>query len=185
MKRQVLSVMAVGVFAVLALGSGDGDSSSADAPAARLADSAAAAPKQPNSHFAYGTLNVRSGPGERYRVVRQLKRGDTLSLAEPDARGWARIVGADSGYVFTRLNLVRTERPAVVPSYSGECADAMREVHLQMNRAPDTVKEFSEKGLLEVTWWYRENANATYPKYQFSFRTGPYEEGCGTSRIEN
>lgn len=184
MNRQVLSVTIVGVFALLALGSTDGGSPSPDAPAAAM-DSAAAAPAPSSSHFAHGNLNVRAGPGERFRVVRQLERGDTLSLAEPDARGWARIMGADSGYVLTRLNLVRTERPAAIPDYAGTCADAMREVHLRMNRAPDEVKRFSEKGVEEVTWWYREHPRDTYPRYQFSFREGPYEAGCGTSRIEN
>ncbi len=172
------------MFALLALGSTDGGSPSPDAPAAAV-DSTAAAPAPTNSHFAHGNLNVRSGPGERFRIVRRLARGDTLSLAEPDARGWARIMGADSGYVFTRLNLVRTERPASIPAYSGPCAEAMREVHLRMNRAPDAVKTFSEKGVEELTWWYRENPRDTYPAEQFSFRTGPYEEGCKTSRIEN
>ncbi len=176
----------MGVFAVLAMGSTD-DGSPPD-EGAKLASRRPAAPARPrNTHFAHGTMNVRSGPGQGYRVVRTLGRGDTLSLGEPDANGWARVMGADSGYVFTRLGLLRTERPAVVPSYAegGPCADAMRAVHRRMNRAPDEVKNFREAGLEEVTWWYREHPRDPHPRHQFSFLTGPYTEGCRTSELES
>lgn len=184
MRRQLASALIVGVFAVLAVGSTDGDSSSSErAPAKRI--SRPPAPKATNTHFAHGNINVRTGPGQNHRIARTLDRGDTLSLAEPDEKGWARILGRDSGYVYTRLNLVRTDRPAQVPTYAGTCAEEMRQVHLRMNRAPDAVKEFSEAGLREVTWWYREKPRDRYPTHQFSFLTGPYTEGCRTSEIEN
>ncbi len=173
------------MFAVLATGSMDG---SQPDDAKQLASEPVVAPvRSRNTHFAYGTLNVRSGPGQRYRVVRTLSRGDTLSLGEPDANGWARVMGADSGYVFTRLSLVRTERPAVVPGYAqgGECAEAMQAVHTRMNRGPDEVKNFEEAGLREVTWWYRETRRDPHPTHQFSFLTGPYTDGCKTSEIES
>lgn len=175
----------MGVFAVLAMGSTDG---SPPAEANKLAgEPAAAPPKRWNTHYAHGTINVRSGPGQRYRVVGSLNRGDTLSLGEPDANGWARIMGTDSGYVFTRLDLVRTQRPTVVPSYAeaGACAEAMEAVHTRMNRRPDEVKTFEEAGLREVTWWYREKRRDRHPKHQFSFLTGPYTDGCKTSEIES
>lgn len=173
------------MFGVLAVGSTDGDSPSGDAPPVR-ADSVAAA-AHPNSHFAHGTLNVRSGPGPSHGVVRQLRRGDTLSLGEPDANGWARILGADSGYVSTRVGLVRTEPPAEIPDYAeaGPCAEKMREVHARMNRAPDDVKRFSQAGLEEVTWWYKEKPRDVAPRFQFSFLTGPYDSTCRTSSIES
>lgn len=183
MKRQLVSAMIVGAFAVLALGSTDGDSPPADPRAA--SDSAGA--RHYNSHFAHGTQNVRAGPGERFPIVRKLRRGDTLSLGTPDANGWARILGADSGYVSVRVGLVRTEPPAEVPDYAGAgpCAEAMRAVHTRMNRGPDRVKRFEEAGVEEVTWWYLEYPRDTYPRYQFSFLQGPYDPDCRTSRIEN
>jgi hypothetical protein len=186
MGRQLASALTVGVFAVLAMGSTDGGSPPDDTAAA--ADSAAApAPASTNTHFAHGTLNVRSGPGQGHRVLRKLQRGDTLSLGEPDANGWARVLGADSGYVSTRVGLLRTDRPAEVPAYAeaGECAEAMRAVHTRMNRRPDAVKEFREKELREVTWWYRERPRDLHPRYQFSFLTGPYTDGCRTSELES
>jgi hypothetical protein len=51
--------------------------------------------------------------------------------------------------------------------------------------APDAVKEFREKGVHELTWWYKEKRRDPHPKHQFSFLTGPYVEGCRTSEIEN
>lgn len=195
MKRQLVSALIVGVFAILAVGSTDGGSSPDSGGAAKQDSGAvAAAPvarveaqAPASTHFAHGSVNVRSGPGERYRVLRQLKRGDSLSLGEPDARGWARIQGADSGYVSVRAAPVRTERPAEIPDYSAgdACADEMRAVHARMNRAPDEVKEFEQAGVYEVTWWYREHPRDTYPRYQFSFLQGPYQQECRTSTIEN
>lgn len=178
----------MGVFALLAVGSTDGGSSSSERPPETLA-APAAAPTATNTHFAYGTLNVRTGPGQGYRVVRQLNRGDTLSLGEPDANGWAKVLGADSGYVSTRVGLIRTEKPVEVPpdayAYAGACAEAMRTVHARMNRPPDAVKQFSQKGVREVTWWYREEPRDLHPRYQFGFMTGPYTVSCRTSEIEN
>lgn len=186
MRRQLASVLAVAVFAGLAMGSTDGGSPPAD-PVASTDTIAAPPPPAPNTHFAHGTLNVRSGPGQGHRVLRKLQRGDTLSLAEPDANGWARVMGADSGYVSTRVGLLRTEAPAEVPAYAaaGECAEAMRAVHTRMNRPPDAIKEFREKELREVTWWYRERPRDLHPKHQFSFLTGPYTEGCRMSELES
>jgi hypothetical protein len=185
MQRQLVSAMVVGIFAVLAAGSTDGGSSSDDGEAAK-GNPAAAAPSA-NTHFAHGTLNVRSGPGERHRVVRTLARGDTLSLGEPDARGWAPILGADSAFVYTRIGLVRTERPVEVPDYADEgvCAEDMRRVHQRMNRAPDEIRRFSQSGVEEVTWWFRENPRDAVPRYQYSFLSGPYATECRTSTIEN
>jgi hypothetical protein len=185
MGRQLASALIVGVFAVLAMGSTDGGSPPDDAAA--TADTAAAPPPRQNTHFAHGTLNVRSGPGPGHRVARTLRRGDTLSLGPPDANGWARVLGADSGYVSTRVGLVRTEAPAEVPAYAegGGCAEAMRAVHTRMNRRPDAVKTFSDRELREVTWWYRERPRDLHPKHQFSFLTGPYTDGCRTSELES
>ena len=186
MRRQLASALIVGVFAVLAVGSTDGDSSSSERESKKV-KRVAAVPKPKNTHFAHGDINVRTGPGQNFRIARTLDRGDTLSLGEPDEKGWARILGRDSGYVYTRLNLVRTDRPVRVPDYAaaGPCADEMRRVHLRMNRAPDAVKEFREKGVHELTWWYKEKRRDPHPKHQFSFLTGPYMEGCRVSEIEN
>lgn len=165
-RMQLASALVVGVFAALAMGSTDGGSPPDDT--ARETDTAAAPPpRTPNTHCAYGMLNVRSGPGQRYRALRKLQGGDTLSLGEPDADGWARVLGADSGYVSTRVGLLRTERPAAVPAYAqaGPCAEAMRAVHTRMNRGPDDVKEFREKKLREVTWWYRERPRDLHPSH--------------------
>jgi hypothetical protein len=185
MNRQVVSAVVVGVFAVLAVGSTDGDSSSGDGAAPK--SSLAAAAPSTNTHFAHGAVNVRSGPGERFRIVRTLARGDTLSLGEPDARGWAPVRGTDSAYVFTRIGLVRTDRPVEVPDYAdeGACAEDMRRVHQRMNRAPDEIKRFSQSGVEEVTWWYREHPRDAVPKYQYSFLSGPYDTDCRTSTIES
>jgi hypothetical protein len=57
----------------------------------------------------------------------------------------------------------------------------MREVHRRTNRAPEEVKRFSEAGVEEVTWWYRENPRDVVPKYQYSFLSGPYDTDCKTS----
>lgn len=183
MKRQLASALAVGVFAVLALGSDGGNYPEPTG----WRDSAVVQPPHTNTHFAHGSIDVRSGPGERFRVVRQLTRGDTLSLGEPDARGWAPVLGADSAFVLTSVGLVRTDRPVEAPSYAdaGVCADEMRKVHERMNRAPDEVKHFSQAGLEEVNWWYRETPRDAVPKYQFSFLTGPYDDECRTSTIES
>jgi hypothetical protein len=185
MKRQLASVMVVGAFAVLALGSTDGGSSAGDGSAGQV--TVAPPPARTSTHFSHGTVNVRSGPGERFRVVRQLTRGDTLSLGEPDARGWAPVLGRDSAFVLTRLGLIRTDRPLEAPSYAeaGVCGEAMHDVHHRMNRPPDEVKRFSQAGLEEVTWWYRENPRDPVPKYQYSFLSGPYDEECRTSTIES
>lgn len=185
MRRQLASALIVGVFAVLAVGSTDGGSPPSDGGAATQALAEAPAAPAGDVHFVYGTLNVRAGPGQGHRVVRKLQRGDSLRLGEPDAAGWARVLGADSGYVSTRVGLLRPERPAEVPSYAdaGECAEAMRAVHARMNRRPDAVKTFSEKELEEVTWWYRERSGDLHPRYQFSFLTGPYTDGCRTSEL--
>lgn len=183
MKRQLVSAMVVGIFAVLALGSTDGDPSSGDGAGEKVG--LAAVPPRTNTHFAHGAINVRSGPGERYRVLRTLAPGDTLSLGEVDARGWAPVLGSDSAFVYTRLGLVRTDRPVEVPSYAGVCGAEMREVHRRMNRGPDEVKRFSEAGLEEVTWWYRENPRDPVPKVQYSFLSGPYDMDCKTSTIES
>ena len=96
-------------------------------------------------------------------------------------------MGRDSGYVFTRLGLIRTDAPAVVPGYAegGPCAEAMQAVHTRMNRAPDEVKSFEQAGLREVTWWYRQQPRDRHPTHQFSFLTGPYTAGCKTSEIES
>jgi hypothetical protein len=47
------------------------------------------------------------------------------------------------------------------------------------------VKEFREKGLHEITWWYKEKRSDPHPIHRFSFLTGPCTEGCRTSEIEN
>lgn len=174
----------MGVFAALAAGSTDDGSPEPDEP--QTAVSAAGTPARTNTHFAHGTMNVRRGPGQNFPVKGSVSRGDTLSLGEPDANGWARILGPDSGYVFTRLGLIRTEPPAEVPAYAegGECAEAMRVVHARMNRAPDEIKRFEQAELREVTWWYRERPRDRHPRYQFSFLQGPYTDGCRTSEIE-
>jgi hypothetical protein len=187
MRRALASALIVGVFAVLAVGSMDGSSSSTDRGPAKARSRAATPKKVRNTHFAHGTLNVRSGPGQNHRVLRKLNRGDTLTLGEPDAAGWARIMGRDSGYVFTRLGLVRTDAPVRVPDYAaaGPCAEEMAQVHQAMNRAPDAVKHFRESGVEELTWWYKERRGDTYPTFQFSFMHGPYTAECQTSRIEN
>jgi hypothetical protein len=188
MKRQLVSAMIVGVFAVLALGSTDGDSPPAEKGEAEKANLAAGTPAARRyTHFAHGTLNVRSGPGERYRVVRTLARGDSLRLGEPDARGWARLLGADSAYVYARSSALKPERPVRIPSYEdeGPCAEKMQEVHAERNRRPDEIKRFEEAGLTAVTWWYRERPRDTYPKWQITFTRGPYLEGCEVSTVEN
>ncbi len=67
------------------------------------------------------TLNVRSGPGTEYPVVRQLGNGNEVDVVEEYANGWAKlnIVGA-TGYVNARyLSIGKSQNAAPVKHVVG------------------------------------------------------------------
>jgi hypothetical protein len=63
--------------------------------------------------YAHAPLNVRAGPGTRYRVVRTLARGESIGVGVADGRGWAPVQGSYAGeYVFRDSPSLRSTRPA-------------------------------------------------------------------------
>src|SRR5215212_3706644 len=63
--------------------------------------------------WAHGTLNVRSGPGTDFPVVRTVKRGEAIEVASADDRGWGRVGGSYSGeYVYRASPVLRDSPPS-------------------------------------------------------------------------
>jgi hypothetical protein len=90
---------------------------SSSAPSYTATPSSAAnvpAPEPAVSLYAHGTLNVRTGPGKDYPVLRELSRGDLVRVGEKDGRGWARVessYGASAGYVYRASDLLLPSPP--------------------------------------------------------------------------
>jgi len=75
------------------------------------------AAESPTLLYAQRELNVRSGPGTDYPVVRTLSRGDAVEVGEADGRGWARVGGATSNeYVYRPSRALRSDPPSPTES---------------------------------------------------------------------
>jgi hypothetical protein len=90
-----------------------GGSSYAAVPLA-AADNGYGATQQRETYYAHGQVNVRSGAGPSYAVVRTLSRGERIEVGEVDASGWAPAYdgGRRIGYVSLRGTRLRAEAPA-------------------------------------------------------------------------
>lgn len=62
--------------------------------------------------YLHGRMNIRSGPGTSYPVVRTLERGTPLLIGTADARGWAPVLTAGGGYIYRASSLVRSRPPS-------------------------------------------------------------------------
>lgn len=72
--------------------------------------------------YLHGSLNVRSGPGKTFPVVRTLSRGDRIRLGPKGPDGWAELysmAGIREGHVYRASDLVRSYAPSVRPTNSG------------------------------------------------------------------
>ena len=67
----------------------------------------------PTRLYAQSELNVRSGPGTDYPVVRTLSPGDAVEVGEANDRGRARVGGAYSNeYVYRPARALRSDPPS-------------------------------------------------------------------------
>jgi Protein of unknown function (DUF3761)/Bacterial SH3 domain len=63
--------------------------------------------------WAQGTLNVRSGPGTDFPVVRTVGRGEAIEVGPADDRGWGRVGGSYAGeYVYRASPVLRDSPPS-------------------------------------------------------------------------
>jgi hypothetical protein len=93
------------------VGADSGGSSYATVPLAAV-DNGYRAPQQRETYYAHGQVNVRSGAGPSYAVVRTLARGERIEVGEADASGWAPAYdGSRIGYVYLRGTRLRPEAP--------------------------------------------------------------------------
>jgi hypothetical protein len=68
--------------------------------------------ESPTLLYAQRELNVRSGPGTDYPVVRTLSRGDAVQVGEADDRGWARVGATHSNeYVYRPTRALSSTSP--------------------------------------------------------------------------
>lgn len=90
------------------------DSSTSSYTASTAVSTPPAATTPSEAFYIHGPLNVRSGPGATYPVLRTLSRGDLVYLGPKDARGWAELRtagGSVEGYVYRASDLVRSSMP--------------------------------------------------------------------------
>ena len=111
----LLLLMFVGFCGSLASsgGSAPGAGSYGAVPLAVI-DSSYQAPQQRATYYAHGKVNVRSGAGSTYAVVRTLSRGEQIQAGDADARGWAPAYdgsGQRIGYVYLHCPRLRAEAP--------------------------------------------------------------------------
>ncbi|HEX8694445.1 MAG TPA: DUF3761 domain-containing protein [Longimicrobium sp.] len=65
-----------------------------------------------DTFYVHGALNVRSGPGSGYGVVRTLRRGERIVVGPRDGDGWAKLEsGYGQEYVYRASDLVRSSPP--------------------------------------------------------------------------
>jgi hypothetical protein len=107
-------VGAVLFVAIVGMCDGAGSSSSPTSYALTGADTPAVAPK--DELYIHGALNVRSGPGRGYPIVRTLQSGDVVQLGPAESHGWARLYATGAReYVYRASDLVRSYPPSVAP----------------------------------------------------------------------
>lgn len=109
-----LGMLGLGFLVLVGMCTGGGDHSSRPEPLS----SAYTAPSevQTEDFYAHVTLNVRSGPGTNYPVVRTVQRGQGMRLGPKDGNGWAQIYppyGNPDGYVYRASEQVRSYAPSV------------------------------------------------------------------------
>jgi hypothetical protein len=74
----------------------------------------APASESPARLWAHGTVNVRSGPGTDFPVVRRVGRGEAIDVGSADDRGWGRVGGSSSGeYVYRASPALRDSPPSM------------------------------------------------------------------------
>jgi hypothetical protein len=79
------------------------------------------APPSSETFYIHGEVNVRSGPGKKFPIVRTLSRGAAVELGPADSNGWAELYtfsGAREGYVYRASPLVRSTPPPAGESTS-------------------------------------------------------------------
>jgi uncharacterized protein YgiM (DUF1202 family) len=95
-------------------------------------------------------LNLRSGPGLSYRVIKVLNEGTTVTLTGKTARGWAQLVsGKSTGWSSMQyLASSRTGRPAIIGK---RAATADLDIRTTSGAAVKTVAEVKKGTVLSVT----------------------------------
>jgi hypothetical protein len=80
-----------------------------------VSDTAYSAPQQQrDALYAHGTMNVRTGAGTSFPVVRTLAPGERVEVGERDATGWAPVYdryGGTAGYVYRASQNLRSYAP--------------------------------------------------------------------------
>jgi uncharacterized protein YgiM (DUF1202 family) len=66
---------------------------------------------RPGTFYLHGRMNLRSGPGTEFPILRTLPRGARLQLGE-EASGWAWVEG-EGGYIYRASSLVRSAPPSM------------------------------------------------------------------------
>lgn len=77
------------------------------------------APQARETFYIHGPLNVRSGAGKSFDVVRTLSRGERVQLGPKDSSGWAPMYdnyGSAIGYVYRASDNVRSYAPTALPA---------------------------------------------------------------------
>jgi hypothetical protein len=105
------------LFAIVGRGcdpgpTGDSPPSVSDAPSSP--DTYAPASGSTARLWAHGPVDVRSGPGTDFPVVRRVGRGEAVEVGAADDRGWGRVGGSVSGeYVYRASPVLRDSPPSV------------------------------------------------------------------------
>lgn len=92
-----------------------GSPSWADSPASRYSttEPASFTDQSFSTLYAQRTVNVRSGPGTSYGIVRQLSPGDMVYVSDVDQGGWARVGSTISDeYVYRGGQSLRPSPPS-------------------------------------------------------------------------
>jgi uncharacterized protein YgiM (DUF1202 family) len=95
-------------------------------------------------------LNLRTGSGLSYRVIKVLNEGTTVTLTGKTARGWAQLVsGKSTGWSSMQyLASSRTGRPAIIGK---RAATADLDIRTTSGAAAKTVAEVKKGTVLSVT----------------------------------
>ena len=102
------------LFAIMGRGCGSGPSARYSPPSytdnGYSTSPNTSAVESPTLLYADGNLNVRSGPGTDYPVVRTLSRGESVEVGAADDRGWSRVGGTYSNeYVYRPARTLRPD----------------------------------------------------------------------------
>ena len=125
-----LGIGVIGFLALVGMCMSD-DSSSDYSSSLSAVNTAAVAPSEPppETFYAHGALNVRSGPGKEHSIVRTVKRGDVLRLGPKNSNGWATSYtasGTSEGYLYRASDLVKSAAPAARTNSSKSSASSGR-----------------------------------------------------------